>query len=72
MARAGRMVAHTHAAAQHNTMALIVGTGMPAYPIPAKIEAHAIVLVTHLVVPAQCRIMDLPVSTGMPAHPIPA
>ena len=72
MARAGRMVTHIHVAVQHNTMALVVSTGMPAYPIPAKIEAHATVLVTHLVVPAQYRIMDLPVSTEMPAHPIPA
>ena len=72
MARAGRMVAHTDVAAQHDTMALIVSTEMPAYPIPAKIEAHATVLVTHSVVPVQWRIMDLSVSTGMPAYPIPA
>ena len=70
MARAGRMVAHTHVAVQHDTTALGVSTGMPAQPIPAKIKAHATVLVTHSVVPAQRRIMDLSVSTGMPACPI--
>ena len=59
-----------HAAVQHDTMALGVSTEMPVQPIPAKIKAHATVLVIHSVVPAQRRIMDLSVSTGMPACPI--
>ena len=70
MAHAGRMVAHTHVAAQHDTMGLIVSTEMPARTIPAKMVAHAAALVTHTHVTAQQDTMALVVSTGMPAYPI--
>ena len=35
VAHAGAVVAHTDVAAQEDTMALVVSTGMPAYPVPA-------------------------------------
>ena len=72
VAHATAVVAHTDVAAQEDTMALVVSTGMPVYPIPAKMVAHAAAVVAHTDVTAQEDTMALVVSTGMPAYPIPA
>ena len=53
VAHAAAVVARTDVAAQEDTMALVVSTGMPAYPIRAKIVAHAAALVAHTDVTAQ-------------------
>ena len=52
-------------------LVIVVGTGMPAYPIPAKIVAHAAAVVACTHVAAQEDTMVLVVSTGMLAYPIP-
>ena len=72
MAHAAAVVAHTDVAAQEDTMALVVSTEMPAYPIPAEMVADAAALVTHTDVAAQEDTMALVVSTGTPVYPIPA
>ena len=53
VAHAAAVVARTDVAAQEDTMALIVSTGMPAYPIPAEMGAHAGAVVAHTDVDAQ-------------------
>ena len=71
-AHAAALVTHTDVTARVDTMALVVNTGMPAYPIPALMEARAFAVVTCTDAAAQEDTMALVANTGMPAYPIPA